>query len=630
MRKVLFLLLVAMPVFCFKTMAQNGQLLTLDDSLKVQKKAYTTVDNLLSSHSLASLRDSKQLKSVENETICFPPAKYCRYIGLPRLISGSSAGRKLGLITVGAVATMLGANPSQLNYGDGDYLNVSDNSSWDTSDSDDDNWSDSITMVVKKAKSSKLTVIYQNKEYKIDARDRGLENMILLKDRDDLLQQINQLYVQEEQEVLQERQQNLAIYRESIEKFHNGSTGPIKVNTGGRKYDGSIPFSQSGDGRNLTGADTYLDETFVFNKKILEKKIEWLKEKKANDLRRQRDFDITLREIEEMQNDTLGLFLNKGRNTYDDSHDEILFINLRTGQVLRNDHLGWSFSRDLLESTTYLNNYAKVAPFNYDGTWSLQNLLHGYCPNTKYPQAVYEALGGEKVYVLKKDDYEEDEIVEISTDRDNKQQIETKKNGLVDIDRIVGVRWYEKLQAMVGKKVIMRTDDGMFYKEDLPKMTVWTIDGIEAKKYNRSGGDRLELDMHLSNGDKKITIDVLEDCSLLTRSLDLSRPVNGNARTALSYDYLVKNAPKMPAEVKQKRQREKAFFKELGDAIKKEVRNYNPMKEYQNNRNKVHVYECKYCHRTLRAKGKRDFWESGQCPQRSGGIVYPHSWGRID
>ena len=52
-----------------------------------------------------------------------------------------------------------------------------------------------------------------------------------------------------------------------------------------------------------------------------------------------------------MQNDTLGLFLNKGRNTYDDSHDEILFINLRTGQVLRNDHLGWSFSRDLLEST---------------------------------------------------------------------------------------------------------------------------------------------------------------------------------------------------------------------------------------------------------------------------------------
>ena len=615
-----------MPVFCFKTMAQNGQLLTLDDSLKVQKKAYTTVDNFLSSHSLASLRDSKQLKSTEGETICFPPKKYCRYIASPSLIGGTSVGRKLGFLAVATVATSLGANPSQLGYDDGGFiLPGSDNSSWNTSDSENSNWSDSVTMIVKKVKSSKLTVIYQDEEYKIDTRDHGLENMILLNDRDELLRQISQLYIEEEQEVIQERQNNLAAYRESINRFHNGSTGPIKVNTGGRKYDGSIPFSQSVDGRNLTGADTYLDETFVFNKKILEKKIEWLKEKKANDLRRQRDFDITLREIEEMQNDTLGLFLNKGRNTYDDSHDEILFINLRTGQVLRNDHLGWSFSRDLLESTTYLNNYAKVAPFNYDGTWSLQNLLHDYCPNTKYPQAVYEALGGEKVYVLKKDDYEEDEIVEISTDLDNKPKIETKKNGVVDIDRIVGVRWYEKLQAMVGKKVIMRTDDGMFYKEDLPKMTVWTIDGIEAKKYNRSDGDRLELDMHLSNGDKKITIDVLEDCSLLTRSLDLSRPVNGNARTALSYDYLVKNAPKMPAEVKRKREAEDRFFNDFGNALKREIKNYDPVKEMKKKAKETHVYECQHCRARLKATGKGNFFQSGKCT--SG---FPHAWEKID
>lgn len=607
MKKVLFLLLVAMPVFCFKTMAQNGQLLTLDDSLKVQKKAYTTVDNFLSSHSLASLRDSKQLKSVENETICFPPGKYCKTIVFPNLGKGKNIVRDL--------------------FGPMISIPTTEETTWDLAPGRIDNSTDydEITMMVKKVSSKTITVIYQDEEHKIDVQDKALRNMLLLSDRNDMLHQISQLYIEEEQEVKQERQNNLAIYRESIEKFHNGSTGPIKVNTGGRKYDGSIPFSQSGDGRNLTGADTYLDETFVFNKKILEKKIEWLKEKKANDLRRQRDFDITLREIEEMRDDTLGLFLNKGRNTYDDSHDEILFINLRTGQVLRNDHLGWSFSRDLLESTTYLNNYAKVAPFNYDGTWSLQNLLHGYCPNTKYPQAVYEALGGEKVYVLKKDDYEEDEIVEISTDRDNKQQIETKKNGVVDIDRIVGVRWYEKLQAMVGKKVIMRTDDGMFYKEDLPNMTVWTIDGIEAKKYNRSDGDRLELDMHLSNGDKKITIDVLEDCSLLTRSLDLSRPVNGNARTALSYDYLVKNAPKMPAEVKRKREAKEAFFKELGDAIKREIKNYDPVKDMKKKAKETHVYECQHCRARLKATGKGNFFQSGKCT--SG---FPHAWEKID
>lgn len=593
----LFLLFVAIPLFFFKAMAQKDQVLTLEDSLKVQRKASVAVVNFLRSHSLASLRDSKQLKSAENETICFPPKKYYDHITAPRLDGGSSAGRKLGLITVGAVATMLGANPSQLNYGDGDYLNVSDNSSWDTSDSDDDNWSDSITMVVKKAKSSKLTVIYQNKEYKIDARDRGLENMILLKDRDDLLQQINQLYVQEEQEVLQKRQQNLAAYRESVAKFRQGGTGSITINKGKREYDGTRSFGTY----NSHNYETFLDETFVFKKKALQRKLQ----------KNQIDKD-KINQLEAMQNDTLGLFYDNGRFKG--------FISLRTGLTC-----DYHILRELLESTTYLNNNAKAAPFKYDGTWSLWNLLYGYCPNSKDPQAVYDALEGEKVYVLKKDDYEEDEIVEVIIGYDDKPRIETKKNGLVEIDRIVGVRWFEKLQAMVGKKVIMRTDDGMFYKEDLPEMTVWTIDGIEAKKYNRSGYDRLELDMHLSSGDQKKTIDVLEDCSLLTRSIDLSRPVNGNGLTALSYDYLMANAPNLPADVKRKREAEDRFFNALGNAIKREIKNYDPVKDMKKKAKETHVYECQHCHSRLKATGKGNFFQSGKCP--SG---FPHAWEKID
>ena len=598
----LLLLFVAIPLFFFKAMAQKDQVLTLEDSLKVQRKASVAVVNFLRSHSLASFRDSKQLKSAENETICFPPAKYCGHITVPRLDGGSSAGRKLGLIAVGAVTTLLGANSSQLNYGDGDYLNVSDNSSWDSSDSDDDNWSDSITMVVKKAKSSKLTVIYQNKEYKIDTRDRGLENMILLKDRDDLLRQIDQLYFQEEQAIQQERQQNLAVYRESVAKFRQSGTGPIAIDKGKREYDGTKSFGTY----KSQNYETFLDETFVFKKKALQRKLQ----------KNQIDKD-KIQQLEAMQNDTLGLFYEYGQFKG--------FISLRTGQTC-----DYHILRELLESTTYLNNNAKAAPFKYDGTWSLWNLLYGYCPNSKDPQAVYDALEGEKVYVLKRDDYEEDEIVEVIIGYDDKPRIETKKNGLVEIDRIVGVRWFEKLQAMVGKKVVMRPDNGMFYKEDLPRMTVWTIDGIEAKKYNRSGYDRLELDMHLSNGDQKKTIDVLEDCSLLTRSVDLSRPVNGNGLTALSYDYLMANAPAMPADVKRQREAEDRFFNALGNAIEREIKNYDPVKDMKKKAKETHVYECKYCHRTLRAKGKRDFWESGQCPQRSGGIVYPHSWGRID
>lgn len=593
----LFLLFVAIPLFFFKAMAQKDQVLTLEDSLKVQRKVSVAVVNFLRSHSLASLRDSKQLKSAENETICFPPKKYYDHITAPRLDGGSSAGRKLGIITVGAVATMLGANPSQLNYGDGDYLNVSDNSSWDTSDSDDDNWSDSITMVVKKAKSSKLTVIYQNKEYKIDARDRGLENMILLKDRDDLLQQINQLYVQEEQKVLQERQQNLAAYRESVAKFRQGGTGPIAINKEKREYDGTKSFGTY----KSHNYETFLDETFVFKKKALQRKLQ----------KNQIDKD-KIQLLEALQNDTLGLFYDNGRFKG--------FISLRTGQTC-----DYHILRELLESTTYLNNNAKAAPFKYDGTWSLWNLLYGYCPNSKDPQAVYDALEGEKVYVLKKDDYEEDEIVEIIIGYDDKTRIETKKNGLVEIDRIVGARWYQKLQAMVGKKVIMRTDDGMFYKEDLPEMTVWTIDGIEAKKYNRSGYDRLELDMHLSSGDQKKTIDVLEDCNLLTRSIDLSRPVNGNGLTALSYDYLMANAPNLPADVKRKREAEDRFFNVLGNAIKREIKNYDPVKQMKKQAKETHVYECQRCHSRLKAKGKGNFFQSGKCP--SG---FPHAWEKID
>ncbi len=599
----LFLLFVAIPLFFFKAMAQKDQVLTLDDSLKVQKKAYTTVDNFLSSHSLASLRDSKLLKSVENETICFPPAKYCRYIGLPRLISGSSAGRKLGFLAAATVATSLGANSSQPKYDDGEFtLDVSDNSSWDASVSDNNNWGDSITMVVKKVKSRKLTVICQNKEYTIDTQDSGLENMILLKDRDELLHQIDQLYIQEEQAIIQECQNNLAIYRESVAKFRQGGTGPIAINKEKREYDGTKSFGTY----KSHNYETFLDETFVFKKKALQRKLQ----------KNQIDKD-KIQLLEALQNDTLGLFYDNGRFKG--------FISLRTGQTC-----DYHILRELLESTTYLNNNAKAAPFKYDGTWSLWNLLYGYCPNSKDPQAVYDALEGEKVYVLKKDDYEEDEIVEVIIGYDDKPRIETKKNGLVEIDRIVGVRWFEKLQAMVGKKVVMRPDNGMFYKEDLPRMTVWTIDGIEAKKYNRSGYDRLELDMHLSNGDQKKTIDVLEDCSLLTRSVDLSRPVNGNGLTALSYDYLMANAPAMPADVKRQREAEDRFFNALGNAIEREIKNYDPVKDMKKKAKETHVYECKYCHRTLRAKGKRDFWESGQCPQRSGGIVYPHSWGRID
>lgn len=307
--------------------AQNSQILTVKDSLKVQEKASAFTRDFMDSLSLASLRDSKKLKSIVNETICFPPGKYYRGIS-------SSTVRAL----IGPMFGVPSANEGTMDLVPG----RTDNST---------NY-DEITMVVKKASSSKIIVVYHDEEYKIETRDSGLKYMMLLKDRDELLRQINQLYIEEEQEVIQERQNNLAAYRESINRFRNGSTGPIAISKGKREYD---------------------------------------------------------------------------------------------------------------------------------GTWSLGNLLYGYCRNTKYPQAVYEALEGEKVYVLKTDDYEEDEIVEISIDRDNKPKIETKKNGVVEIDRIVGVRWLEKLQAMVGKKVVLRTDDGMFYKEDLPNMTVWTIDGIEAK-----------------------------------------------------------------------------------------------------------------------------------------------------
>lgn len=81
----------------------------------------------------------------------------------------------------------------------------------------------------------------------------------------------------------------------------------------------------------------------------------------------------------------------------------------------------------------------------------------------------------------------------------------------------------------------------------------------------------------------------------------------------------------MPAEVKRKREAKEAFFKELGDAIKREIKNYDPVKDMKKKAKETHVYECQHCRARLKATGKGNFFQSGKCT--SG---FPHAWEKID
>ena len=597
MKKGLWLLLVGM-LSCIQTSYAQKVRLSEEKERKLEIVSKRMFRDFQETHNLKSLKQEKKLNLIQGQVICVPPSKYGLSFDIPQLEGGNRkqvvSSSLWEMPTSETEETPVAAQPDEYNF------------------------------LVKDVSSSKLKVIYQGQEYKIRTDDSAFENLMLKSDLDDIQGQIEQLYAAAEKEAQEQLVKNLAYYRESIAKFKQGSTGPIAISKKKREYDGSIPFAMYASSRFFS--ESFLDETFVFKQDAVDKVIADLKN--STDRYKQKEKDIEVSELEAMRNDTLGLFLNSEKKSYDNTIEKMLLINLRTGVVLSDFHFNnIMMSRNLLESTTYLNNIKNVKPYEYDGSYGLQELLRSYRWTLKYPQTVCDALIGEKVYVMKTDNYDEDEISEFKY-KDDDLLIITKKNGQVKPDRLIGAKWLDKLQKYIGEKeVLVPTGNDILYKEDVAGMTTWTVKGIEAKQYHNAGGIiEMELDMVLIDGNETARIDVVKDCQLMTHPFDLKKPVRSNGRTAVPYNYLMTNAPKMPEDVKKRREN---FSRALKGAIDEAVREYDPQKDMQRKKTQEHIYECKYCHTKLKATGKNDFWESGSCPT-SGGIGHPHSWGRID
>lgn len=81
----------------------------------------------------------------------------------------------------------------------------------------------------------------------------------------------------------------------------------------------------------------------------------------------------------------------------------------------------------------------------------------------------------------------------------------------------------------------------------------------------------------------------------------------------------------MPAEVKRQREAKDRFFNAFSNAIEREIKNYDPVKQMKKQAKETHVYECQRCHARLKATGKGNFFQSGKC---SSG--FPHAWEKID
>ena len=192
-----------------------------------------------------------------------------------------------------------------------------------------------------------------------------------------------------------------------------------------------------------------------------------------------------------MQADTFGIWENGS---------EWRYINLRTGEAiwpyidLKN--LGYSDNnisiKKFFESISYLKNIGSVSNMNYDGTYSLGELLNPKYYKPEYPQKLCESLVGEKIYLLEYNMYDEIAKVETYGSGNNitgykiftKSGKELRQPYEVQY-KTVSVKWYEQLQKYIGKKVIVVEKGYFVYQDDLKEYDIWTVDRIELKDYGK-------------------------------------------------------------------------------------------------------------------------------------------------
>lgn len=548
--KRLLILLLGIAVSVSPVNAQDYVYLIDRDAQSELKK---NVENLLSdyieSHSLAQIKKRNQLSSCVEQTICLAPNNYIQNIS-----NGKVGYREENVL----LRTKTNFKQHLLEQATGgsaskvDYL---------TSD---------MELILKKVKADYIAVSLEGAECEIQTGYLG--NLMLKKDRDELLQKIGEIVISEQDKA---RKNNLDSYYAAVAEMKKGSTGPISVQKKEKKYSGKIPFNEYLQGGDV---DTELDELLIFDvnsfntaiKEETEKIKNLYGERRLNFYKAKREGkgDNAVERLLTMQADTFGIWK---------IGSEWRYINLRTGEAiwpyidLKN--LGYSDNnisiKKFFESISYLKNVGSVSNMNYDGTYSLGELLNPKYYKPEYPQKLCESLVGEKIYLLEYNMY--DEIAKVETygsgnyitgykiitkaGKELRQPYEVQY-------KTVSVKWYEQLQKYIGKKVIA-VDKGYFvYQDDLKEYDIWTVDRIELKDYGKDS----ELLMYLSNGQKTLEVDAMFGCMLLTHDFDFSKDngYKGNPHVILSYDYVKAHAPYLTKEQKKLRD---TYSKQLGETI---------------------------------------------------------------
>lgn len=431
-----------------------------------------------------------------------------------------------------------------------------------------------MELTIKKVKGFYATVIYDEAEYQIATGT--LSDLMLKKDRDELLKQVDDLVAaakKKRNDVKRKAaEERLNSYYAAIAKMKSGSpSGPIavKVKVKPREYNGKTRFKNFYKNNQYSDFSSFLDEKFVVDESTIDDKYLKIKES-AQERKLKKQVGIP----DYMKADTFGIWRNEEKKQWD-------FINLRTGETLSVDaYVKWG-----MESVSYLKNFANTKPFLYDGKYSIQELLNPELYRAEHPEKLCEGLFGEKIYLLSKNDYDEISSVAYSG---KGYKVTTKSNGVIsNINDIISVKWYEELQKYVGKKVIpagiYNGKGHKLYQEDLPSYDIWTVDKIEVETKDNLG---TRLYMTCSKDGKTAIADAIGCCLMLTHDIDF---VNGKsyspgpstgfggscAPIILSYEYVKNNAPHMSEE-------SKAMLKSFGNYVGKAMDEATDIFVYQN------------------------------------------------
>lgn len=546
-KKLLLILLLGIVANVSSVKAQDYvYLIDRDAQSELKKKIENLLRDYIDNRNLAEIEKQNQLSSCVEQAICLAPNNYMRDI------SNGKVGYKEDNVML---RTKTNFKQRLLERTTGSRSKVD----YITSD---------MELIIKKVKVDYVAVTFEGTEYEIQTY--YLRHLMLKKDRDELLQKIGEVVLAEQTKA---RKNNLESYYASVAQMKNGSPGPISVKKKEKKYSGKVPFNEYLRGGDV---DTELDELLIFDvnsfQKVVNEETEKIKnlygERKLNFYKAQskEEGSYVVERLLNMQADTFGIWKNGS---------EWRYINLRTGEAiwpyidLKN--LGYGDNnisiKKFFESISYLKNIGSISRMAYDGTYSLGELLAPEYYKPEYPQLLCESLVGEKIYLLKYNMY--DEIAKVETygggsyisgykiiTRSGK---ELRQPSEVRYET-VSVKWYEQLQKFVGKKVIVLKKGPWIYQDDLADYDQWTVNNIEVKPYDKDS----ELHIYLSCGQKKMELDAMLCCMLLTHEFDFN---NNNyeklvTTTILSYDFVKAHAPYLTKEQKQLRDQYSNFVGE--------------------------------------------------------------------